>query len=201
VKIQIKQAADDQPLRIAYGSFEEFLKDAILANETNLPLPCMRMPGKPIAEAHQSRHESPTKPVAQNAGKIPKTVNPLVLRTDFSDEPAWKLLCKALQEPDDQLNLILDFISDPAFDGLEAVEIPSRILESSSHTFAIIVDHTALAHSGNPVLVIDLHDKPGRTFRVIASTLGEVANNLSVANMEFDEFAEAVDKDGIFRGF
>jgi hypothetical protein len=29
----------------------------------------------------------------------------------------------------------------------------------------------------------------------------EVENNLSIANMGFEEFANAVDKDGIFRGF
>jgi hypothetical protein len=28
-----------------------------------------------------------------------------------------------------------------------------------------------------------------------------VENNLSIGNMDFDEFANAVDKDGIFRGF
>jgi len=28
-----------------------------------------------------------------------------------------------------------------------------------------------------------------------------VENNLSIANMDFSEFADNVDKDGIFRGF
>jgi hypothetical protein len=50
-------------------------------------------------------------------------------------------------------------------------------------------------------LVVDLHDKPGRIFRVVPAEIGNVENNLSIANMGFDEFADAVDKDGIFRGF
>jgi hypothetical protein len=29
----------------------------------------------------------------------------------------------------------------------------------------------------------------------------EIENNLSLANMDFEEFAEAVDPDGVFRGF
>ena len=66
---------------------------------------------------------------------------------------------------------------------------------------ALLVDGAALSEPGNPVMVIDLKEKPGRNFRVIASALGDVANNLSIANMDFDEFASAVDNDGVFRGF
>ena len=51
------------------------------------------------------------------------------------------------------------------------------------------------------MLVIDLADQPGRTFRVIPSEMWSVENNLSLANMDFDEFADAVDAAGIFRGF
>lgn len=195
------QMRDEQPLREAYDSFEDFLKDAIRANESNEPLACMRTPGKPITQASEGRAKPTAKAASPKAGKIPETENPLVLRTDFSDEPAWKSLCKALQNPDDEFSSSLDFVSDPTFDGLTAAELPSLLSEGSSHTFAFIVDRTALTRSGHPVLVIDLHDKPGRTFRVIASALGDIANNLSIANMDFDEFAKAVDKDGVFRGF
>lgn len=204
VVIQTGEVRDVQPLREAYDSFEEFLKDAVRANENNEPLACMRAPGKPITETAESHPASAVKAVApkRSASKrIPATENPLVLRTDFSDEPAWKSLCKALQNPDDEFSPSLDFVSDPTFDGLAAAKLPSLLSEDSSHTFAFIVDRTALTRSANPVLVIDLHDKPGRTFRVTAAALGEVANNLSIANMDFDEFAKAVDKEGVFRGF
>jgi hypothetical protein len=40
-----------------------------------------------------------------------------------------------------------------------------------------------------------------RTFRVVADELWGVAANLDMANMEFEEFADAVDEDGVFRGF
>ena len=42
------QTQEEYPLREAYASFEEFLKDAIRANENNEPLACLRAPGKPI---------------------------------------------------------------------------------------------------------------------------------------------------------
>jgi hypothetical protein len=194
------QRRDDQPLREAYDTFEDFLKDAIRANENNEPLTCIRNPGKPITEALQSHPELSAKIPGPVARKIPATENPLVLRTDFSDERMWKSLCKALQDPEDEFSPELDLVSDPAFNGIAATELSSLVSESSSHTFAFIVDRAALTQSGNPILAIDLHDKPGRTFRVIASAVGEVANNLSIANMDFDEFAEAVDKDSVYRG-
>jgi hypothetical protein len=49
--------------------------------------------------------------------------------------------------------------------------------------------------------VIDALDEPGRTFRVVPSELWAVENNLSLSNMDFEEFAEAVDGDGVFRAF
>lgn len=188
-------------LREAYDSFEDFLKDAIRANETNELLACMRTPGRPIVEPPLSQLEPSTTGVASAAGKIPETENSLVLRTDFSDEKAWKSLCKKLQDPDDEMSPELDFVSDRAFENLTAAKVPTLLSEDSTQTFAFIVDHTALTSSGHPVLVIDLHDQRGRTFRVTAAALGGVANNLSIANMDFEDFAKAVDKEGIFHGF
>ena len=49
-KVVIIQIGDEHPLREAYPSFEEFLKDAIRANETNEPLACLRTPGRPITD-------------------------------------------------------------------------------------------------------------------------------------------------------
>lgn len=191
-------------VREAYTSLEDFLKDAIQANENNEPLACTRKPGKPITDASENCPASVASVVTSNEGisqNFFTAESALVLRTDFSDEPAWKSLCKSLQNPEEEFNPSLHFISDPEFDGLTVDKLPSLLSEDSSQTFAFIVDRTALTHSGNPVLVIDLHDKPGQMFRVSASALGDVANNLSVANMDFDDFAKAVDKDGVFRGF
>jgi hypothetical protein len=64
-----------------------------------------------------------------------------------------------------------------------------------------VVDRTALSHGDQPILVMDLYAEPGRTFRVIPSEMWSVENNLSLANMDFAEFADSTDADGIFRGF
>jgi len=49
------------------------------------------------------------------------------------------------------------------------------------------------------VLCISLHGEG--SFRVPPNELWSVENNLSLANMDFEEFAEAVDTDGVYRGF
>jgi hypothetical protein len=48
---------------------------------------------------------------------------------------------------------------------------------------------------------VDLFEEPGRAFRLIPSEMWAVENNLSIANMDFAEFADAVDADDVFRGF
>ena len=41
----------------------------------------------------------------------------------------------------------------------------------------------------------------GATFRVVPSEMWSVQNNLTISNMDWEEFTDNVDTDGIFRGF
>ena len=133
--------------------------------------------------------------------EIPKTENSLALRTDFSDEPAWESICAAITKPVGDFRAYVDFVIDPGYDGLTAEQLPAILSEDSHRTFAFIIDRLALSHPDHPILVVDLYNEPGRTFRVIPSEMWVVENNLSIANMDFEEFADAVDGDGVFRGF
>ena len=132
---------------------------------------------------------------------IPETKNALVLRTDFSDDEAWRSICAAIQQPVGEFRAYVDFISDPAYKDLAAETLVSLIPANSQHTFIFVVDHVTLSAPERPILVIDLFAERGRTFRAIPSEMWGVENNLSLANMDFADFADAVDPDGIFRGF
>jgi hypothetical protein len=79
----------------------------------------------------------------------------------------------------------------------EVTELASAV----GHTFVFVADGAAVSEPEHPILVLDLAEEPGRTFRVIPSEAWGVENNLPIANMGFDEFADAVDPDGVFRGF
>jgi len=82
-----------------------------------------------------------------------------------------------------------------------ATDMMRQIEWFGNYTFVFIVDHIALTHPDHPIQVVDLYTEPGRVFRVIPSEMWAVQNNLSIANMDFEDFADAVDQDGIFRGF
>jgi hypothetical protein len=133
--------------------------------------------------------------------QIPATENALVLRTDFSDDAAWEAVRSAIEAPAGEFQAYVEFVSDPDFEGVTAEEAMKRVPEGSNHTFLFLVDRTTLTNPEHPILVLDLIEEPGRTFRVIPSETSSVENNLSIANMDFAEFAENADADGIFRGF
>lgn len=130
---------------------------------------------------------------------LPRTDNTLVLRTDFSDEAAWRSLCEAIQRPVGEFRANVECVSDPRYEGITPEQLVT--LNSPRHTFMFLADHVALAGTDQLVLVVDLSEAPGRTFRVGPSEAWGVENNLSLANMGFSEFAEAVGSDGVFRGF
>ncbi len=130
---------------------------------------------------------------------LPKSDDTLVVRTDYSDDQAWEAVCAAIRRPVGQFRANVEYVSDPAYDGLAAERLLALIPPASNHAVIFVVDQTTLIHPERPVLVVDLEATPGRTFRVVPRQMWGVENNLSLANMDFEEFADAVDADGIFR--
>jgi hypothetical protein len=133
--------------------------------------------------------------------QLPNTEHSLVLRTGFSDKAAWDSLSAAIRTPVGEFRADVECVSDPEHDGLTAEQLVGLNPQGTGHTYAFLVDRTALEHPEHPILVVDLSDEPGRTFRVIPSEMWGVENNLLLASMDFAEFADAVDQDGVFRGF
>jgi hypothetical protein len=130
-----------------------------------------------------------------------KTEDSLVVRTDFSDASAWDAICSAIREPAGEFRAYVELLSDPEYDGLTPEQLRSLAPPGSDHTYLFIIDQIAITHPDHPILVLDLYEEPGRTFRVVPSEMPSVENNLSLANMDFADFATSVDQDGVFRGF
>ena len=137
--------------------------------------------------------------------QLPKTNNPLVVRTDFENQQAWKAVCKLIRAPvpapGDTFYAYVQLLEDVAFRGLGSEELLERVPSDYNHSFLFVVDSIAISHPEFPVLVIDLRGVCGRTFRAIPTAIQAIENNLSISNMDFSEFAGAADEDGIFRGF
>ena len=135
--------------------------------------------------------------------RLPDTSDSLVIRTDYSDDAAWDAVRAAMRAPSegDGFQANVAFVSDPTLDGLDAEHVIGRWPPDRHDSFVFVVDATTLRDPEHPVLVVDLNEDRGRTFRVIPSSAWSVENNLSLANMDFRDFAESVDPDGVFRGF
>ena len=135
---------------------------------------------------------------------IPNTEHALVLRTDFSNQAAWDSICAAIRRPDDVYHFIayVDFLDDQAYSGINTDQLMELIPKDYNQSFIIVVDETAISHPEHPLLIIDLFEETtGNEFRALPAQIQAIENNLSIGNMDFEEFAEAVDEDGIFRGF
>lgn len=134
---------------------------------------------------------------------LPHTENPLVLRTDFSNQMTWEKICTEIQKPVGMFRFRanVEFLDDTEYADLTKELVLERIPKNYNHTFIFIVDRTTISHPDHPLVVMDLYDGSGHEFRAIPSQIQGIENNLSIANMDFEEFAEAVDEDGVFRGF
>jgi hypothetical protein len=131
---------------------------------------------------------------------LPDTDQCPLIRTDFSDEAAWQALCREMVKPVEDFRAYLHFVSDRAFDGATSAQLIAAGA-ARGRSFLLVADHEAMHDPEQKVLALDLLDTPGRSFRFVPSVAWSVENNLSLANMDFFEFAQAVDEHGVFRGF
>jgi hypothetical protein len=135
--------------------------------------------------------------------QLPQTENPLVLRTDFSNQAAWEAIRAEIQKPVGifRFRANVEFLDDLHYTDISKDQLLKLIPDHYNHSFIVIVDQIAISHPDHPLLIVDLYEGSGNEFRAIPSQIQGIENNLSIANMDFEEFAEAVDTDGIFRGF
>jgi hypothetical protein len=151
---------------------------------------------------------------------IPETEKTPVLRTDYSDDAAWETICASIREASPEardvfgkwsalcatigqnfgeLQVHVDFIDEPQYAGLTVDQLLRLLPETSHQTFLFVVDQVTVQHSDHPILVVDLFTRPGRAFRAVPSQIYAIECNFFVANMDWEEFAERVDADGVFR--
>jgi len=132
---------------------------------------------------------------------LPDSADTLVVRTDFSDEAAWARICDEIEAPVGEFRAYVWFVSDPDFDGLSIDTLISLGRRDPNRSFMFVVDRISLTDAEHPILVLDLADEPEPSFRVVPREMWSVQNNLSIANMDWSDFAESADADGVFRGF
>ncbi|WP_338673019.1 hypothetical protein V1460_08090 [Streptomyces sp. SCSIO 30461] len=130
----------------------------------------------------------------------PDDLTSLVLRTDFEDDDAWAAVRAAL----DADGPYATYVSDPRYAGaaVEALVGEDAAAAEDARVFHVfLADAVTMADTSHPLLAVDLADEPGRTFRIPARWVPGMSANLSIANMDFGEFADMADASGTFRGF
>lgn len=135
--------------------------------------------------------------------QISQTEHALVLRTDFSNQVVWEEICAEIQKPVGPLGFraYVDFLDDAEYANITKDQLLQLIPQGYNHSFIIVADRTAITQPEHSLQIIELFWQPGQEFRALPSEIQGIENNLSIANMDFEEFAAAVDEDGVFRGF
>jgi hypothetical protein len=132
----------------------------------------------------------------------PEDLTSTVLRTDFSDDAAWAAVRAAIDAADEYSHAT--YVSDPRFTNVSIqalLDEEAATEEDDKLTYVFLADSTTMTDPSSPLLAVDLYDEPGRMFRVPARWYPEIAANLSIANMDFADFADAADGSGTFHGF
>jgi hypothetical protein len=156
---------------------------------------------------------------------IPGNDNPAFIRTDFSNDDVWKgIRAAAMTIPSDVRKGIevmiamntaigadvsgckgsLEFvhiIDDSRYKEQTTEQVLELFAKDAENACLFIADHRTISDPDHPILVVDLLHQRGRTFRTIPSEVQGIASNLSIANMDWEDFADNADSDGVFRGF
>lgn len=130
----------------------------------------------------------------------------LLVRTDYSDDGAWRAAldaATAVYETGDfeRGGAWLQPVEAPELAGLTPADLVALPRAGHLSELAVADARTMRDHT---ILFVDLNEhngQVGRTFRAVPTEVEPITANLAIANMDFFDFADAADPDGVFRGF
>lgn len=130
----------------------------------------------------------------------------LLVRTDYSDDRAWHAALSAataVYDTDDfeRTGALLRPVESLALAALTTEGLVALAREDYLSQIAVADAQTMRDQT---VLFVDFNElkgEVGRTFRSIPSEVEPIVAKLSLANMDFAEFADNTDSDGTFHGF
>ncbi|MET9633857.1 hypothetical protein ABZX92_41020 [Lentzea sp. NPDC006480] len=135
----------------------------------------------------------------------------LLIRTDFDQQQVWDDLCELIRKyPAEGLLTDLLLIDDSCYEGATAEQLLNLVPDDAGYPYIAIADAVTAELAERPqdrsLLIVDSgylddEDEAGGTLRALVSEFPSIDANLSIANMEFGDYAEAADVDGVFRGF
>lgn len=133
----------------------------------------------------------------------------LLIRTDFADDATWRAIATAAMAlgvgDESAFAAVLTCIDNPDNDGM-TIDALLNTIGDNPVDYAFLADNTTIIDPEHPILAVDTSPAEnglprGQTVQVIPSQMWSIENNLSLANMDFEDFTSAADPDGIYRGF
>ncbi|NKY60823.1 DUF6924 domain-containing protein [Nocardia flavorosea] len=123
----------------------------------------------------------------------------LLVRTDFTDDAAWaETLAAVVAAYDEDTMTELTPVDDVALDGLSPAELADL---AGDRTYVFLAGTTTMTDPEHPLLAVDTGTDGEPVFRIAPVAVAEVEVNFLLADMDFEDYADSVDDDGVFRGF
>ncbi|WP_239134839.1 hypothetical protein [Streptomyces sp. SID12488] len=139
----------------------------------------------------------------------------LVVRTDYDNETAWQAVAAELAQAwgdDGEYEASVHLVDDPAWSGLTPDEVLDQARRDENLSVVFVADRVTMQSPHRALLALDIADDededldplpyqviigspPPREFRTVPAGVHDVHANLSIANMDFSEFAEMASSD------
>ena len=133
---------------------------------------------------------------------LPSTEASLLVRTDFTDGVAWeKTRAASLAESDEGSRAYLQVVDDATLGEADWQDLRRDVLALERHAAVLFIADRAALAGDHSIQVVDLSSASRPPFRCLARELWGVDNNLNLANMEWEDFSDNVESDGVYRGF
>lgn len=127
------------------------------------------------------------------AARLPETDHSPFLRTDFTDDEAWQALLDEIS--DDWVTVM----ADPGHRDLSVPELVALVPAGSRYPVLVVADRATFASGERALLLIDVRDEPGRTFRAVPDAFQSAITNLAIQNQSFGDYLDSLDTAGVYR--
>lgn len=127
------------------------------------------------------------------AARLPETEYAPLLRTDFTDDRAWQALLGEIEGD------WVTVLADPGHRDLSVPELVGLVPDGSRYPVLVVADAVMFASAERSLLLIDVDEEPGRTFRTVLDAFQSAIANLAIDNQSFDDYLNSVDASGVYR--
>jgi len=136
------------------------------------------------------------KPIINRAGRDFES-EALVIRTDYSNDAAWRAVVELLDHPHTEFEVRNHLVDDRAYAGASPEEVAGFALAADPGLEVVFLadaatmtgEHSLLAVSTRPEELEEGDEELGCEFRLVPSLVNDVHVNLAIGHLDFWEFA------------